>query len=277
MNTKMLDAKYHVNSENGFLFRYVRSDTEYFRPHNHNYYEIFMVVKGPVRHIINNNEQLLFDGSILFIRDFDIHNYLRAGDEYFEFINIAVSKELINSVFDYLGEDFPTKILFQPDPPLVILTPKKKEKLFFTLTELEQNNTTLARLKIKKLLVEIFLDIFMDSQNERKNVPTWLEETYEKMINPKNFIAGVDRMYELSGKSREHLTRELKRCYDITPTELVTELRLDYCAGLLTASNLPIIDICFTCGFENLSWFYKLFKKKFGETPLIYRKKRQTM
>lgn len=274
MDIKTLDAKYHVNSENGFLLRYVRSDTEYFRPHNHNYYEIFMVIKGQVRHIINEREQILCEGSILFIRDTDVHDYMNVNNEYFEFINISVSRELAEAVFDYLGEDFPKSRLFRGDePPKAVLTPKEKERLFFALTELDQNNAPLARLKIKKLLVEIFMDVFMESRERVSDVPLWLEELCEKMKNPKNFIAGVQKMYKLSGKSREHLTRCMKKYYGTTPTGLVTELRLDYCAGLLGSSNLPIVDICYTCGFENLSWFYKQFKNKFGETPMEYRKK----
>ena len=53
MLPKMLDAKDHVDAQSGCLCRYVRSDTEYFRPHNHNYYELFLVLKGDVCHIIN--------------------------------------------------------------------------------------------------------------------------------------------------------------------------------------------------------------------------------
>ena len=274
MDVKMLDAKYHVNSDNGFLIRYVRSDTEYFRPHNHNYYEIFMVIKGQVRHIINGKEQLLSDGSILFIRDTDVHDYMNVNNEYFEFLNISISRELVETVFDYLGGDFPKEQLFEGgEPPRAMLTPKEKERLFFALTELDQNSGKGARLKIKKLLVEIFLDVFMEFQERDSDIPLWLEDTYEKMKNPKNFIAGPERMYNLSGRSREHLTRCMRRFYNTTPTELVTELRLDYCAGLLWSSNLPIVDICYTCGFENLSWFYKQFKKKFAETPFAYRKR----
>jgi len=79
-------------------------------------------------------------------------------------------------------------------------------------------------------------------------------------------------MYEISGKTREHLTRKLKAYYNITPTEFVNELKLEYCANLLLTSNLPVVDVCYSCGFENLSWFYKIFRKKYGITPSKYRK-----
>ena len=80
-------------------------------------------------------------------------------------------------------------------------------------------------------------------------------------------------MYEFSGKTREHLTRMMKKYYKTTPTEYITDLRLEYCANLLYTSNLPVIDICYSCGFDNLSWFYKVFQKKYGTTPAKYRKR----
>lgn len=79
-------------------------------------------------------------------------------------------------------------------------------------------------------------------------------------------------MYEISGKSREHLSRSLKNYYGVTPSEFIADLRLEYAVNLLLTSNLSVTDICFESGFENLSWFYKQFRQKYGETPADYRK-----
>ena len=92
------------------------------------------------------------------------------------------------------------------------------------------------------------------------------------MKKPQNFIAGSTRMYELCGKSREHLSRTLKQYYNITISEFVNDLRLEYSANLLLTSNLSVVDIAYESGFENISWFYKAFERKFSTTPLKYRK-----
>ena len=97
--------------------------------------------------------------------------------------------------------------------------------------------------------------------------------TWEKMKNPANFIAGTERMYEIAGKSREHLCRSLKTYYNITPSELISDLRLEYSVNLLLTSNLSVADICYECGFGNMSWFYRCFSEKYGTTPVKYRKK----
>ena len=78
----------------------------------------------------------------------------------------------------------------------------------------------------------------------------------------------------LSGKTREHISRMMKRLYNTNVRDFVTNLRLEYCVNLLTHSNLSVADICYECGFENVSWFYKIFEKMYSLTPSEFRKER---
>ncbi len=274
MDKRMIYDKFHIQEDIGCKFRYVRSDTEQFRPHCHNFYEFFMVKKGDAHHVVNGQYQILTEGNLLFIRDFDYHDYKRADNKYFEFLNLAISSEIMNDVFEYLGEDFPKdNFLDAQMPPMVTLPVTEREKFFYRLNELNQGEDVHSvRLKLKTLLVNVFTNYFMNYSSVTTNVPLWLEMTYEKMKNPKNFIKGTERMYEMCGKSREHLCRCLKEYYDTTPSAFVNDLRLEYCANLLINSNLSVTDICYSCGYDNLSWFYKVFCQKFGVTPSRYRK-----
>ena len=53
-----------------------------------------------------------------------------SDDGYFEFLNLALSEELLISVFDYLGSDFPAEsFLNARQPPVVSLPLKEKERL----------------------------------------------------------------------------------------------------------------------------------------------------
>lgn len=274
MESKMLDAKYHVEPNAGCLCRYVKSDTEYFRPHNHNYYELFLFLKGKACHIVNGKEQLLKEGQLLFIRDFDLHDYKSPDGSYFEFLNLAFSKETFDEMLAFLGPGYPVKpLLSAPFPPMVSLSAGKKEALAYDFIELSGHaNPDYIRFKARSLLVHIFSNFLCHYTEPAKHIPAWLESTYEKMKHPQNFIAGTDRMFQLSGKTREHVARLMKQYYHTTPTDFVNELRLEHAAKLLLMSNLPVTDICYECGFENLSWFYKSFLRKFGVTPASYRK-----
>lgn len=277
MEVKMLDKENHLDMETGCLCRYVRGDTEYFRPHFHNYYEIFLMKKGEALHLINGEECKLSEGELLFIRDFDIHDYraLKGGE--FEFINLAFSKETFNSLADYLGDGFPKeKLLTVGMPPSVILSKREKERLFFSMTDLSQaDNKSMIKLKSRMLIALIFNSYFLNFTERSTEIPVWLEITVERMKNPKNFILGASRMYEISGKSREHFSRTLKQYYGVTVSEFINDLRLRYSASLLLTSNLSVVDIGYESGFENISWFYKIFEKKYGTTPYKYRKNRR--
>lgn len=271
----MLDKNIHTDIDRGFMCRYVRSDTEYFRPHYHNYYELFIVLKGNVCHIINSAEQLLTPGQFLFIRDFDIHDYKSADRNYFEFLNIAFTKDNFEDMANYLGSEFhPENLINAPYPPSIYLSEREKEKIFYAFTELgNYKNDAVAKIKFRTLLVEIFMKYFFEYKSEVSEIPLWLEITVEKMKKPENFVRGNQRMYEISGKTREHISRMLKKHYNTNVRDFVTNLRLEYCVNLLTHSNLSVTDICYECGFENVSWFYKVFEKMHGLTPSEFRKK----
>lgn len=276
MDIKMLDKINQIDIESGCTCRYVRSDTEYFSPHYHNYYEIFMVLKGDVCHIINSKEQNLIPGQLLFIRDFDVHDYKSATGDYFEFVNLAFTKDNLEDMFTYLGERFPaSELLSAKYPPGVVLPEREREKIFYAMTELggglEDKET--VKIKLRALLLNIFMQYFFNYSENKTEIPLWLEMTYEKMKKPSNFIQGMERLYEICPKSREHLCRSLKKYYNTSPSALVNDMRLEYCVNLLITSNLSVTDICYECGFENISWFYKAFVKKYGLTPAQYRKR----
>ena len=59
-----------------------------------------------------------------------------------------------------------------------------------------------------------------------------------------------------------------------TPTEFINNARLDYAHKLLENPQTNIVDICYAVGFDSVSYFYRLFKSKFGNTPSRYRKLR---
>jgi len=61
-----------------------------------------------------------------------------------------------------------------------------------------------------------------------------------------------------------------------TFTEFLTATRLEKAKELLrTAPALPISDIAGEVGYEDVSYFSRVFKKKIGTTPAHYRKKRE--
>jgi len=54
-------------------------------------------------------------------------------------------------------------------------------------------------------------------------------------------------------------------------TFFVNEMRIGYACKLLIEKNLPITQVCFECGFNNISNFNRMFKRQTGFTPGAYQ------
>ncbi len=68
------------------------------------------------------------------------------------------------------------------------------------------------------------------------------------------------------------------RCFQKTlgtsPMQYVKQYRIRKAAGLLEKTNLTAKDIAFDCGFNDVSYFTKIFREQYGCTPAAYRKKK---
>ena len=60
-----------------------------------------------------------------------------------------------------------------------------------------------------------------------------------------------------------------------TFTELLQNEKLKVAENLLITTSLTMQDIIQEVGYENISYFYIIFKKKYAMTPQMYREKSQ--
>jgi AraC-like DNA-binding protein len=67
------------------------------------------------------------------------------------------------------------------------------------------------------------------------------------------------------------LGREIKRRTGKTYTELLQERRLRQAAWLLGNTSQRISDIALAVGYENVSYFHRIFRAHFGLSPKKYR------
>ena len=259
-NYPRLPHSYNVDPVAECFYQYVYGSNDIFYPHCHDFYEIFITVKGTVTHLINDTVQYLSEGSLVFIRPDDTHGYIYDDPQSREsaYINLAFSRETASTLFEYLSQDFPTKSLLSSDmPPIIILSGAEKERILARISELNSVNwqdKKALKIRMRAILADIFARHFYKTAEEKKNdMPIWLSTLLSEMERPENFVAGMDRMITLSGKTNE--------------------LRLNYATNLITRTNTPIIEICYACGFGSVSYFYRIFKNKHSVSPHQFREK----
>ena len=92
----------------------------------------------------------------------------------------------------------------------------------------------------------------------------------EKNMGDCNF--DVNNFYPEMNMSRMQLFRKLKALVNQTPSELIRNMRLKRAAQLMKQNFGNVAEITYEVGFNNLSYFAKCFKEKFGVLPSEFSK-----
>ena len=259
----------NIDFTTGCRARFVYGSEDIYIPHSHDYYEIFIVAKGTITHMVNNVTYRFPEGSLVFIRPDDVHTNIYDNPKSVDisFINLAFTRETANNLFQYLFDSEQIKkILTSHVPPHVILDKNDRKSIISQINELNsenRNDCEAIKLRTRVILANVF-PFFLSSKSEYGNsvVPAWLSSLTDKMKKPENFCEGIEKMVLISGKSREHICRSFKKYYSITVAQYLNDLKINYASNLIINTNKPIVDICFECGFQSMSYFYRVFKQK---------------
>ena len=274
MEAVLATREVFVNGETGFLSHYVYNRLESPPLHYHDYSEFFLTMEGETIHTVNGQTFFLPEGSLVLIRPEDCHCYQSRGKKEYSFVNVAFHTEILEMLFAYLAVDADShRLLSDPMPPTIQLSSREKSALLASLDKL--NLTGVLDVSQKKLLFrQVLFDVlmlFLTKYHPASSVPLWLEQAVAEMNHPENFVEGVETFRKLCGKSKEHICRCVREHYGQSPTELINDLRLNYVANRLLSTNKSVAELCYECGFDNISWFYSAFKRKYATTPKRFR------
>lgn len=275
----MEQYRYHsdekVDCEIGCTYTYI--DGRNWTPmlHDHDYFEIFLVVDNTVIHYVNGCYKELCRGTLVFIRPNDVHTFAFRKDISNSVVNITFATETMLTLFDYLTSAFPSSEMLNDDmPPSVVLSETETVMLLKKTAKILEPQITSADkvIYIRILLAQILTSYFVNyKNNSEKILPKWLDKLCRQMQKKENFIAGLSRMLELSECDRAYLGRSVKRFLGVTPTAYINSLRVSYAANLLLETDSDITDICFATGFTCYSNFYDCFRGKHGISPTEFR------
>ena len=272
---KMLEASRFVDMRIECGYRYVHSGTEYFRMHTHDYCEIFIMTEGEAYHTVNGETVTLTVNDCVFVRPSDTHNYSPISGKPFSFLNLTFTKNTLDLIFDYLSDGYPRRTLMSARlSPTVHLSEGDAAFLDSSMESIraippEAHGERKTALRV--LLLKLFSDVFSAFTPSEAEMPDWLCSLVLQMQAASAFKEGISGMIELSGKSREHLTRSVRKYLGKTPSELVNQMRLNFIANMLRNSNHKVLDIIYEAGFNTPSYAHKLFLAEYGMSMSGYR------
>lgn len=156
------------------------------------------------------------------------------------------------------GIHFQNKIKKNLLPKLRLMLESQGYKRYLLLLEILFE---LSKTKDYKLLNKEIMPYTIISKNKTRleNIFTYVEHNYDKEI----LIEDVARLANLTLPA---FCNFFKKATQITFTEFVNRYRINK-ACLLIAQDKPISECSYHCGFNNVTYFNRMFKKYTGKTP----------
>lgn len=93
-----------------------------------------------------------------------------------------------------------------------------------------------------------------------------------EMKKTENLKRGIPAFIELSHYSQSHLSRLIKKHFDMSLKQYINELRLQRAYSDIVLTRRPAADISDELGFSSFSHFNKIFKAKISVTLAVLRK-----
>lgn len=273
----------------------VRTHTRFvhFPSHRHNFIEVLYVCEGSLTNIIGGKQVVIEAGELLFLNQFTRHEILPAGKNDIA-INFMILPEFFDVAYTMAGSnnvlaDFLVNVLRQNE--------EKGEYLHFRVAEVLQIQNLLENMiyslvtgrgdqnRINQTTMGLIFLYLLDSvQYAEMRVPN----QYENMISMTT-LDYIEQNYKTATLTelcvRLHLpmhvlSKMIKKNTGFNFKELLQRKRMNKAIELMCETELPISDIIAAVGYENGSYFHRVFREKYHVTPRAFReinRKRETV
>jgi AraC-like DNA-binding protein len=261
----------------------VRKHTRFarFPEHTHDYIEAVYMCGGETTHVINGKELTLKEGELLILGQNARQEILPAGEGDIA-INFIIQPAFFDKTLEMLGaEETPIKkflisSLFDDEyqgylhfkVAGVLPVQNLIENLIWTLLHNTSNKRNINQITMGLLFMQLLNHTDKLSHESREDaaimdILRYIDENYKD--------GSLTHAAELLHYDFYWLSHEIKNRTGKTYTEHLQEKRLSQSAFLLKNTTLSVEEFALAVGYENKSYFHRIFTSKFGTTPRKYR------
>lgn len=258
----------------------------YVSSHWHTDIEIIDLQEGSICLTIDGVSQSVSAETIIFINREEIHG-LHAETKQLHYNASVFPVEFLSfSSMDYCQQKYllpliQKKLVFPrflyPDHPCYKEIKSQLSRLAFLQEHMQSGYQMAVKAALFQILSCLIQRDALQSPGHRetplnekqlenlRSMLSYIEEHMSKKLT----LADMSRQFYMTPGS---FCRYFKKHLGTSFTNYVNSIRLEKASRMLATTTTPVMEIAFLCGFENFSYFIRLFKQKMGQTPLAYRK-----
>ena len=261
--------------------------------HKHDFIEIVYVISGSARHYMGDLIYEVHKGDLIIVNYGIEHTFIPIdeGEERFSTYDLLFTTELfeITGISKYDFSALASSYLFYSVFPdgisnnaLNLIRSRSKEfheifsKIYTEYSKREVGFMSMIRAHLIELITLIFREInrktLSDITNEQREVINkaidYMKHNFNTRINLDDIVADVFL-------SKDYFRQLFKKTTGTSITDFVQKTRVDEAKRLLLTTNRTVYDIAGSCGFTDIKFFYKTFRKITGKTPGEFKKQKE--
>ena len=261
--------------------------------HSHEYIEVIYVLSGRAIHEIDGKKYNVKRGDLFIVNINTPHVFYidKTFEEPFVAYDLMFTPEFFDSAMggyhplEALNNSFMFHSLFserQDFPPFFSITGSQYNAFgeLFNKIYLEQKTCKKGwREIIRAYLLELIITIYRLDEEKVKSVGNneirtrqiinfitdYINENYYQKLS-------VSELAKTVYLNPDYLGRIFKKQTGLSISETIQKVRIERACNLLATTDKTISNIAFLCGFEDMKFFYNVFKKRMGILPSKYRK-----
>lgn len=269
----------------------IRTHTRFihFPKHGHDYIEIIYMCSGKTTHMVNGTQKVVLNkGDLLFLNQNASHEIYPAGVDDIA-VNLIVLPEFFDRTFEMIEEgnvirDFMVGSLRQKGSHTdyiyfkvadVLPIQNLMENMIWSLVHKPANNRNINQTTMGLLVLQLAgyterIESTNPQQYEKNMMFTVLRYIEE------NYKGGtLTELSEWMNQSVTGLSRFIKNQSGLNFQQLMQQKRLNQASFLLATTNLTVEEIILAVGYDNTSYFHRIFREWYGMTPKKYREERK--
>lgn len=251
--------------------------------HTHDFYELMIIVKGLARHYLEGVEiEVIGTGDAYVIHPGRYHSYESLEGQPIELVNVLFQLDRMKMDFRDLDGLPGFQILFGKNDwdgnfPHVRLDAKDLAHALSVIADIEVEMEELApgyeflvETKLRELIV--FLSRKHSHVLEPKGAHFLkLSELVVFMEQNLKEDLRFEQLAELANMSPTSLRRAFQHSFSCSPMGYLQKLRIRQAMLLLADPELSITEVAFSVGYNDSSYFARVFKQEIGQSPKAYR------
>lgn len=246
--------------------------------HINNYVELYFFIKGKHKYIVENSLYELKRGDVIIINPLEVHKALPLCEAEYERFYFLVDTHAL----DTMANDPLRAILDKPagKENLITLPEKTREEIIAKLYKISDCfNEKQEELRAFGLFLEILHEINLGIGKNRtdappsSSAPSLLESILSYIAENLTTLQSVSDIAAHLSVSPQYLSGYFSKHIG-TPLKTYIQARKIAVAKDMLDKGADVTKACFGCGFNECSYFIKVFKKYVGVTPLYYKNNR---